>query len=165
MEQYKKSFYLFNPCLPSFHVRTSERMKRTEWKQFLSQLCYCLQNNLYEKEIFISSKAAFFSFFCLAFRSSSFSCSSFPKLSSVLFSFYFCSLEEDKLLEKYLFSPSIDTHAVHLAFLFFFFALSCCCWCFCLMFYFINILDDSFFVDLFGAFTSTVKWNLRRRKT
>lgn len=61
-------FYLFNPCLHSFHVQESKKTRK-KWKQFLSQFCYCLQNNIYEEEIFISSEAAFF-IFCLAFRSS-----------------------------------------------------------------------------------------------
>lgn len=61
-------FYLFNPCLHSFHVQASKKTRK-KWKQFLSQFCYCLQNNIYEEEIFISSEAAFF-IFCLAFRSS-----------------------------------------------------------------------------------------------
>lgn len=82
---------------------------------------------------FISS----FSFLCLAFRSSCSSssfvplplCNVAPRSSrQLLLLSPFAS--QDKLLEKYLFSSSIDTHAVHLFHLLL------------LLFYFINIFVD-----------------------
>lgn len=140
----KEEIFLFIQSLFTLFPRPQAEEKeatRKKWKQFLSQLCYCLQN-IFEKEIFISSKAAFFPssvwLSVLVFFLTEALINSF---SSSLLLFFRCA--QDKLLEKYLFSPSIDTHAVH------FFAVVSL-----LLFYFVNIFVDSFFLSLslFGRF-------------
>lgn len=116
--------------------RGGSKKERNENNFYLSYVIVCkiIWN---EKEdfsffYFISS----FSFLCLAFRSSCSSssfvplplCNVAPRSSRQLLLSPFAS--QDKLLEKYLFSSSIDTHAVHLFHLLL------------LLFYFINIFVD-----------------------
>lgn len=126
-----KSFYLFNPCLHSFHVQKQETMeRRKKWKQFLSQLCYCLQNNIREGNFLFHPKLPFSSSVWLSVLHVLLFASNSRQFYSRSFSFQLARQTSRGEEKKYLFSPSIDTHAVHFILL--------------LLFYFVNI---------FGAFS------------
>lgn len=68
------------PCLHSFHVQSICRRSK-KWKQLLSQLCYCLQNNIREGNFYFIWSCFFssllfvfpFRFFLVVFFSRQFS--------------------------------------------------------------------------------------------